>query len=311
LAEASSEIPREIEKLRRQIKFSPRKSIRLALMETNTQLPVVTGWALARLVAWAFFDQHKTKRIPKELRTTAAAKRAFKPLYAYKAGQLYLLYHADCYFRKYEKTAHFRKISTEEAATAIHMYFETGQVRKNFGHRGKTLSALHNDKYRHRDLMFVYHVMDFLVRAKLSRRKDVCKVKIARFFVEKLNPMGEQLGASTIEKAWNRYRAAAPYIYAFYPRLYGVYSSEGAFAEAKKITEEDWISCVAQLATKSTLEECLGHAAFAADVLTGTGTRDVRIKDFERVPCVKPLLREFDVDELLIIESYDDTGPIE
>jgi hypothetical protein len=183
LAEASSEITREIEKLRRQIKFSPRMSILLALMETNTQLPVVTGWALARLVAWAFFDQHETKRIPKELRTTAAAKRAFKPLYAYKAGQLYLLYHADCYFRKYEKTAHFRKISTEE--------------------------ALHNDKYRHRDLMFVYHVMDFLVRAKLSRRKDVCKVKIARFFVEKLNPMGEQLGASTIEKAWNRYRAGS------------------------------------------------------------------------------------------------------
>jgi hypothetical protein len=50
---------------------------------------------------------------------------------------------------------------------------------------------------------------------------------------------------------------------------------------------------------------------FAADVLTGTGTRDVRIKDFERVPCVRPLLREFDADELLIIESYDDTGPIE
>jgi hypothetical protein len=162
-----------------------------------------------------------------------------------------------------------------------------------------------------RDLTIVYHIMDFLVRATLSGREEVCKVKIARFFVEKLKPMEEQLGASKILKVWDRYRTAAPYIYAFYPRLYAADSQRGAFAEAIKITEEDWISRVAQLATRSTLEECLGHAAFAADVLKTTGTRDVRIKDFEPLSRVRPLLREFNANEQLIFESYDDTGPLE
>jgi hypothetical protein len=201
-------------------------------------------------------------------------------------------------------------MTVDEAATALALHFETAHVKKELSHRGKTLSSLHNDKSRRRDLLFVYHIMDFLVRATLSGRKDVCKVKIARFFVEKLKPMEEQLGASKILKVWDRYSTAAPYIYAFYPRLYCADSQQGAFAQAKTITEEDWISCVAQLATKPTLEECLGHAAFAADVLEKTGTRDVRIKDFEQAPRVRPLLREFNADELLIIESYDDTGPL-
>jgi hypothetical protein len=146
-------------------------------------------------------------------RCCSTAKRLFIPTYAYKAGQLYLLYHAAPFFLKYEETARFRKLTSEEPALAMAMFFETGQITKNFGLRGRTLSSLHNDKKRRRDLMFVYHVMDFLVRARLFDREDVCKVKIARFFAEKIEPMGEQLSASKIEKAWNRYRAAAPYIY--------------------------------------------------------------------------------------------------
>jgi hypothetical protein len=122
-------------------------------------------------------------------------------------------------------------------------------------------------------------------------------VKVARFFAEKIEPMGEQLGNSKIEKVWNQYRAAAPYVYAFYPRLYCVDRQEGTVAKAKRITEEDWVGRIAQLATKSTLEECLGHAAFAADVLAKTGTRDVRKRDFKEVPRQEPLLREFDAIE--------------
>jgi hypothetical protein len=122
--------------------------------------------------------------------------------------------------------------------------------------------------------------------------------------------MEEQLSASSIEKVWNRYRAAAPYIYAFYPRLYCADSHQSAFPEAQKITEEVWISRIAQLDTKLTLEECLGHAAFAADVLAKTGTRDVRTRDFQAVPRKEPLLREFNADEQTIIKSFDDKSPI-
>jgi len=310
LAEKSPEIPHDIEELRARLKFGPANAMRMALLKESPELPFIAGWALARLLAWALFDQYESKRIPKEQRENRAAYRQFRPRYAYKAGQLYLWYHLDYFSRTYETSPHFRRLNADQAVFALEMYFETAHVKKEVSHRGRTLSSLHNDKSTRRDLTFVYHIMDFLVRATLSEREEVCKVKIARFFVEKLKPMEEQLGASKILKVWDRYRAAAPYIYAFYPKLYGTYSSEGAFAEAKKITEEDWFSCIAQLATKSTLEECLGHAAFAADVLEKTGTRDVRIKDFEQVPRVRPLLRDFDADELLIIESYDDTGPL-
>jgi hypothetical protein len=311
MAENSSQIPHEVEEIRAQVKFRPAEAIRVALLKESAEFPFLAGWALARLLAWALFDQHESHRIPEEEREDRTAYRPFRPRYAYKAGQLYLWYHLDYFYRTYEISPYFRRMTVDEAVAALALYFETAHVKKEVTHRGKTFSSLHNDKSRRRDLLFVYHVMDFLVRATLSGRIGVCKMKIARFFVEKLEPMGEQLGASSILKTWDRYRATAPYIYAFYPKLYGTYSSEGAFAEAKKITEEDWISRVVQLATKSTLEECLGHAAFAADELAKTGTRDVRIKDFQQVPRLRPLLREFDADELLIIESYDDTRPIE
>jgi hypothetical protein len=122
--------------------------------------------------------------------------------------------------------------------------------------------------------------------------------------------MGEQLGDSKIEKIWNQYRDAAPYIYAFYPRLYCANSWEGAVEKAKKITEEEWFSCVAQLAKKSTLDECLGHAAFAADVLAKTDAHNVRTRDFKAFSRKEPLLREFDAFEKTIFESFDDKGPI-
>jgi hypothetical protein len=183
LAKTLSEIPAQVEhtwawragNLMRLIgplvKFYPAKTVHVALLKEGVEFPLIAGWALSRLVAWALFDQHESKRIPKPNRKTRAAKRPFKPIYAYKAGQLYLLYHADRFFREYDETARFRRITMEEVALAMTMYFGTGQIRKNFGHLGRTLSNLHNDKKRHQDLMFVYYVMDFLVRASQSGRE--------------------------------------------------------------------------------------------------------------------------------------------
>lgn len=57
-------------------------------------------------------------------------------------------------------------------------------------------------------------------------------------------------------------------------------------------------------------KQSLRHAAFAADVLAKTGTRDVRIRDFQAVPRQEPLLREFSAIEQTIIKSFDDKAPI-
>lgn len=311
MAEQSSEISPSVARLRALAKFRPSESVHVVLLKERAEFPFIAAWEMARLAAWALFDQQESKRIAKDERENKAVRRPFRPRYAYKAGQLYLWHHLDYFSRRYATSPYFCGMTPKQAALALKLYFETAQVKKDISHRGRTLSSLHNDKDRRRDLMFVYHVMDFLVRASLSGRKDVCKVKIARFFAEKIEPMEEQVSASKVEKVWNQYRAAAPYIYAFYPILYRADGQQDACAEAKKITEEEWICRIARLATKSTLEECLGHAAFAADVLAKTGTRDVRIEDFERVSRVRPSLLEFDAEEQLIFESFDDDAAIE
>jgi len=123
------------------------------------------------LLAWALFDQRESQRIPKEEREDRAATRPFRPRYAYKAGQLYLWYHLDYFYRTYEISPYFRRMTVDEAVPTLALYFETAHVKKELSHRGKTLSSLHNDKSRCRDLTFVYHIMDFLVRATLSGRE--------------------------------------------------------------------------------------------------------------------------------------------
>lgn len=275
------------------------------------------GWELSRLVAWAFFDQQKKTEVDgdESKKTTEAdrkkrnpTKRPFKPNYAYKAGQLYLLCHLPRLSRHNGTPSRFRDLTTDEALLAFSMFLETGEKKRSFGLGGRTLSKLHSDNNKHQELRVVYHVMDFLVRATLARRDDLCKVVRARHFVEKV----DHLSGSTVDKTWDRYRTAAPYIHALYPRIYPTASREGAHSDEAIETDVDWIRCIAQLTKKSALEECFGQAAYAADVLAKTGTRDVRIQDFENVPRVMPLLPAFDADEEKIIQSYYEAkhGPL-
>jgi hypothetical protein len=310
LPEKSSEILRELEELAARVKFRPANAVRVALSGEPEEVPLTAGWALAHLVAWALFDQHESKRIPKEERENKAVRRPFRPKYAYKAGQLYLWYHVDYFYWTYETSPHIRKITEVEAAVAMAMYIATAHAKRDVTHRGKMMSALHNDKYRRRDLMFVYHIMDFLVRATLSGRDDLCKVERARDFISKFDPTDEHLSQSGVEKTWNRYQAAAPYIYAFYPKLYCDDSQEVDFAKAKKVTEEEWFGNISQLASKSTLEECLGHAAFAAGVLRKAKTRAVRTNDFKNVQRKMPPWRAFNAEELDIINTFTKTEPL-
>jgi hypothetical protein len=313
LAEQTSEVSHRAKELRDEIKFHPADAVCTALLKEADKFPFVAGWALARLVAWALFDQQESKFIPKGERKNKASRRPFSPRYAYKAGQLWLWRHVRNFFQSNKGSERFRENReiTRDAAFALELYFETDEVKKNISNSGSTLSSLHNDKRRRLELMFVYHVMDFLVRANLSGRADVCKAKIALYFAEKIEPMGVQWTHRRIERAWNLYRAAAPYIYVFYSLLYGDDDDAGAFPQEEKITEEDWLSRIARVAERSALEERLGRAAFAADVLaTSSSTHDVRVRDFKGVARVRPSLREFDAVEVAIIDSFDDKAVI-
>jgi len=287
------------------LEFQPRNSLRAILdWEIPDQWPLIPGWALSRLIAWAFFDQQESKL------ETGVAERPLEPNYAYKAGQLYLLYHIDSLWRDYEASTSLSKPPPERLWTAIHTFLQTGEKRDGFGLAGETLSALHHKT--HRDLTVVYHVMDFLVRADGAkrRRRDLFTVELARHFVDKFEPTGEHLGKSLIEKIWNRYRDAAPHIYGFYPKMYPTGAADSGSAESKIQTDADWISRVVQLAANTSVEESIGHAAYAADVLAMTRTISVRTSDFYGVPHVTPLWRKFDALEESIIESSDPNGAL-
>ena len=184
LTDVSPEIQQAVFRYRQLLKFKPREAVDAAFLETDEQSPLISGWALSRLIAWAFYDQHESKRIPKDQRKKRAAKRPFRPRYAFKAGQLYLLHHLYHFFRKYEPASRFKTLTPDDAGIALSMYLETGQLKKNFGHSGLSLATLYNDVERRQGLLIVYHVMDFLVRADLSGRDDIRKVEVARSLCE-------------------------------------------------------------------------------------------------------------------------------
>ncbi len=217
MTQEKSEIPRRVNALDEgsvALEFQPRSAV-LALQELTiiNELTLIRGWTLSRLIAWAFFDQQESKR------EDGAAERPLKPNYAYKSGQLYLLYYIDSLWRDSEPSSIFSKPSSEKLQTALHLFLQTGEKREGFGLEGQSLSTLH--RKAHKDLTVVYTVMDFLVRTyHLYRERGLCRLNIARYFVEKFVPTKEDLSKSSIEKIWNRYRDAAPYIYGSYPAMY-------------------------------------------------------------------------------------------
>jgi hypothetical protein len=288
------------------LEFQPNNSM-LAILDRKfaDEWPLISGWALSRLVAWAFFDQQESTR------ESGPAERPFEPNYAYKAGQLYLLYHIDSLWRDYEASTSLSKPPPERLWTAIHTFLQTGEKRDGFGLAGETLSALHNDARNRQSLKVVYDVMDFLIRAKLSGRRELCRINVALRFVLKSDLEREgPFGKSRIGKIWDHFRDVAPYIYGFYPSMYFLDGRADASSEWTIKTDADWISRIAQLAASASVEECLGHAAFAVDLLAGTDTHIVRIDDFDGVPRVTPLLRKFDADDENVIKSYDPKSPL-
>jgi len=178
------------------LEFQPNNSM-LAILDRKVadEWPLISGWALSRLVAWAFFDQQESTR------ETGPAERPFEPNYAYKAGQLYLLYHIDSLWRDYEKSTGLSKPPPERLGTAIDTFLQTGEKRLGFGLAGETLSALHNDDSNRQSLKVAYDVMDFLIRARLSGRRELCRVGVARHFVLKSDlDREDSLSPSSIEK---------------------------------------------------------------------------------------------------------------
>jgi hypothetical protein len=102
---------------------------------------------------------------------------------------------------------------------------------------------------------------------------------------------------SKISKIWERYKNAAPYIFASY-RFFS-FHLRGKIAPDKVI---DWLEKFSSDQERLT---CLvGRAAYAADILAGKA-RNVRQGDFKGIDRIAPRMRPFSEEELNIISSID------
>ena len=166
---------------------------------------------------------------------------------------------------------------------------------------------LYDVKDANRQLGYVYRIVDFMCRYKKHSRAAKSDpnftIESAKSFVAKWAHEGDATyKVSKIGRIWERYRNAAPYLFAVY-RL---------FSFRLKNTESvddiiDWIEKFAS--DQERLTRFLARAAYTSDVLAGTD-RNVRRSDFKNVERVAPPIRPFTKRELVIISKIDRQAPI-
>jgi hypothetical protein len=149
-------------------------------------------------------------------------------------------------------------------------------------------------------LKYVFGITDYLVRTAVypdSRNPET--LADAKVYVCKWE---DDSGLSKIEKIWEDFKLAAPYVYAF--------RQERSFRsiEAKCPRDAlDW--ALAFVESPGRVARVLGRAAFAMDVLKRHAS-DQRVSDFKGIARVVPSVRPFTSEERALIESIDRTAPL-
>src|SRR5262249_50035028 len=270
----SSEIQRIIEQLRG---FRPRQSVRI-LTGDDDQPVFLKVWALTRLLTWAVLDQRPGKRRRKPTAEKSATDRrlAFRTRNAKQIGHLVLAFLLD---RRFQGGS--VKPDDETLHLMLWIFMKSGGFGGFVQGRGARgfLSAA---KRANRELGYVYRIVVFLCRYKKHiGNGPKFDIDTAKRFVE-LNDHehGSTYGLSKISKIWEKYKQAAPYIFAFY----GYFSS--ALERAKSPHEAvDFLEKLAS--NKTRLARIMGRAAYVADVLHERA-RNVRLRDFKQITRVEP-----------------------
>jgi hypothetical protein len=284
-------------------KFRPGRAVRiLADQPEHDEAAFVHTWALAQLLAWAILDQRPGKRPPKEPRrgSDEPKKRKIRTANAKQAGQITLAYMLDRHLRRGQPGSEEYK---EKLRLMLAVFMECGGFASCFKGRGAK-DLMYDVKRANRELGYVYRIVDFMCR--YSKRSEAAKndphftIESAKSFVEQYATEG--YGLSKISKIWERYKNAAPYIFA----VYTFFSFR--LEKAKSIDEiVDWLEKFAS--DRERLTRFLARAAYASDVLTGIA-RNVRQSDFENIERLAPPLRPFTETELVIINNIDRQAPI-
>jgi hypothetical protein len=286
----SSEIERLVQAIER---FRPSQSLRIFV---DYDLPsFLRLWALARLLAWVVLDQRAGQRGRGRTIDNPATRgrQTIRTKSAQQAGRLLIGFLLDRRFQRDEV-----KQDDEMLYLMLWLFMKSG----GFGMfvRGRGARALLSDaKKANRELGYVYRIVLFLCRYKKHISEEVkFDIETAKQFVAKNMHEGDSTyGLSKISKIWEKYKQAAPYVFAFYGYC--------ALALKRTTSPGQVVDFLEKLASSQPrLNKIMGRAAYAADILDQRA-RGVRLSDFRQIPRVEPPLSPFQSVELAIINSID------
>jgi hypothetical protein len=273
-------------------RFRPRDSV--LILADGDGAAFLKTWSLARLLAWAVLEQRPRKRRSKSDRSREANPRqTIHTKTAKQVGHLTLAYLLD---RWIEKNGVQRNDETVRLMLSLFMSSGGfGLFVQGRGARGLLSSA----KGANRNLGYVYRIVLFLCRYKKhiggDGKFDIDTAK--RFVAKNMHEGDKTYGSSAISKAWEKYKQAAPYVFAFY----GYFSSA---LERTKSPNEVVVFLEKLSSNQPRLARIIGHAAYAAEILDARA-RGVRLRDFKQIARVEPPLPAFVSVELAIIDSID------
>jgi hypothetical protein len=265
-------------------RFRPRQSVKIILDKNlASNAAFFRTWALARLLGWSILDQPPARR-------SQTSRTRFRSRNARQVGHIILAHLLDQ--RLDEPDADSRK---DDPVLLLMM----GLVRECGGFsvflQGPgARTRLRNAKGSAIKLQYVYLIAQFMCRyRKYLPEGDKFQIESAKLFVEQ-NFLKGSYGASKISKIWERYKCAAPYIFA-------TYSMVRALSRMK--TVEEVVEGLKRVTSnQQRLTRVIGVAAYVADILDFQA-RNIPVSDFKNITRVEPALRQFDKVELACINS--------
>jgi hypothetical protein len=272
------------------IDFRPRSAVKILNDGEATEFAgLLKTWMLARLLAWTILDQppRKTKRGTRRLRRSNANHAGLVVL----ALLLHLRYHAN------------PKKNDEILKQMFRLWLKCDGFSACFQRRGGKALLCRAQK-ANRELQCVFRIVDYMCRYARWRGEQKndpnFTIQSAKYFVEKFYEE-EGMGESKISKIWEKYKQAAPCIFAadmFVVHLVNISTIQELIDPLQKIARD-----------QACLTRFIGEAAYAADVLSRKA-HNIRCRDFRNITRVTPKIRPFSEDELMVIDSIDRNAAI-
>jgi hypothetical protein len=279
-------------------KFRPKTAVEILSSDRlePTLEPTAKIIALSELIAWTCLDQEKrTKRKP----SSPTAKYVIRTEAAMRARQLAIamLLHRQMKRRDANKEIIMQLLlSILSRAGGIKVLIEEGYSIKYL-----------LKKFRKKDvtLKYVVEIVRYLVRCH-SHPSDSNRSTLedAKTFVRLSHvELGlRKLGSSKINKIWEDFNPAAPYIFALYEEP-GFRPIDAKNADVVL----DWLGAFVQRHQR--VARLLGRSAAAMDVLN-LASRRQRTSDFVKVQRMTIAVRPFTEREREIISKIDHKSPI-